>query len=97
MLVSFPLLQQIPEINRIKRKFWFILAHGFEGFSPSLVGPIAFGPVVRQHIMAGGTWQSKIILRTHTLNRRKACLKGERRQVWLEHRSRREVPDGVER
>lgn len=26
-------------------------AHGLGGFSPSLVGPIAFGPVVRQNVM----------------------------------------------
>jgi hypothetical protein len=31
----------------------FISVHGFRGFSAQLLGPIAFGPVARQNIMAG--------------------------------------------
>jgi hypothetical protein len=33
----------------------FILVHNFGGFSPLLVGPSTFGPVVRQYIIAGST------------------------------------------
>jgi hypothetical protein len=36
-----------------RRERRFISAHSFRGFSPWLIGPFAFGPVVRQHIMAG--------------------------------------------
>jgi hypothetical protein len=32
----------------------FILANSFRGFNPYSVGPIAFKPMIRQHIMAGG-------------------------------------------
>jgi hypothetical protein len=35
----------------------FILAHSFGCFSPSLAGPIAFGPMTRQHDRSA--WQSK--------------------------------------
>jgi hypothetical protein len=39
----------------------FILVHSFAGFIPWLVSLIAFGFVVRQHIMVGsGKWWRKL-------------------------------------
>jgi hypothetical protein len=35
-----------------------ILAHGFGGFSPWSVGPVAFGPLARQPIVVRNTWWS---------------------------------------
>jgi hypothetical protein len=49
MSVSFFLLQQIPTITYKEEKH--ILVQSFGSFRPWLVGPFAFGPVTRQHIM----------------------------------------------
>jgi succinate dehydrogenase/fumarate reductase flavoprotein subunit len=35
----------------------FVLAHNLGGLS--LLGPVAFGSVAKQHIMVGSLWQSK--------------------------------------
>jgi hypothetical protein len=37
------------------------LTQGFRGFSPWLLGTLAFGPVERQYIMEGSACQSKAI------------------------------------
>jgi hypothetical protein len=50
VLVNSLILQHIPEINQlIRRKN---LTHGFSGSTPWSLDVIAFGPVVRQNIMA---------------------------------------------
>jgi hypothetical protein len=40
----------------------FVSAYGFRGFSPWLVGPVAFELVIRYHIMAECVWQRKPLL-----------------------------------
>jgi hypothetical protein len=58
------------------------LDHGFGDFTPCLVGAIAFGPVVRQHIMAGVSDGARLFHSRGTKNRNKKgweshyCLRG---------------------
>ena len=52
---------KIPEIIIIKGEIWEgsgDIGH-FRGFSPGFPGPVAFGPVVKQNIMAGNTWRKR--------------------------------------
>jgi hypothetical protein len=41
--------------EKILKEERFILVYKFGGFIPWLVGPIAFEPVTRQHVMARST------------------------------------------
>jgi hypothetical protein len=42
----------MPEIINHEEKR-LVFPHSFGSFRPQLAGPVAFGPVVRSHIMAG--------------------------------------------
>jgi hypothetical protein len=58
MLVSFPLLWQTSGKVNLKEER-FSLACGFRGFSTWSLGSVFSGPVGRQNIMAGFTWQRR--------------------------------------
>jgi hypothetical protein len=49
-VLAFHCHEKIPEVINFKEEK-YILVHNFRGFSPWLLGPIAFRLVVRQNIM----------------------------------------------
>lgn len=51
VLVSFVLLWQIPEINILRKGFFWLTILEFHCFSPWLVVSIVLGYIVKQHIM----------------------------------------------
>lgn len=60
VLVNSSILSQIPQINNSQKSWFEIIV--LEILVQSIIGPVAFGPVARQGIVAEGTWQYKLFM-----------------------------------
>jgi hypothetical protein len=58
LLVSLPLLEEIPEMISSYSLFINLVRKVYLGFSARSADPLVFGPMARQHILMGSAWWS---------------------------------------